>query len=59
MTIADRNELRQPAYGDASGVAWLLPSCATTCGPGPAAASPPARPSRAGFALAIAATVAG
>jgi hypothetical protein len=24
MTIADRNELRQPAYGNASGPAWLL-----------------------------------
>ena len=25
MTIADRNELRQPAYGEAHGVAWLAP----------------------------------
>ena len=23
MTIADRNELRQPAYGEAHGLAWL------------------------------------
>ncbi len=24
MTIADRNELRQPAYGEASGAAWFI-----------------------------------
>ena len=24
MTIADRNELRQPAYGNARGLSWLI-----------------------------------
>jgi hypothetical protein len=60
MTIADRNELRQPAYGNARGLS--LADRRTPRPPvalGRARVSRPENPSRlAGFALAIAATIA-
>ena len=59
MTIADRNELRQPAYGEASGPAWLLAELRDHLWPW-AGKGQPARKAvqGAGFAIAIAATVA-
>ncbi len=59
MTIADRNELRQPAYGKAHGVAWFAAELWDHLWPW-AGRGQPARKTiqGAGFALAIAATVA-
>lgn len=59
MTLADRNELRQPAYGDARGAAWLAAEIRDHLWPW-ANPSGTGRTSLrlAGFALALAATVA-
>ena len=59
MTIADKNELRQPAYGNASGPAWLTAEIVDHLWPW-AGKGQPAKKSiqLAGFALAIAATIA-
>lgn len=59
MTIADRNELRQPAYDDVHGAAWLAAEIRDHLWPW-ANPSGTGRTSLrlAGFALALAATVA-
>jgi hypothetical protein len=59
MTIADKNELRQPAYGNASGPGWLIAEIVDHLWPW-AGKGQPAKKSiqLAGFALAIAATIA-
>lgn len=59
MTIADRNELRNPSYGQASGAHWLLAEIWDHLWPW-AGKGQTARKSiqAAGFALAIAASVA-
>lgn len=59
MTIADRKELRQPAYGEAHGLPWLTAEIRDHLWPW-AGKGQPARKAiqGAGFALAIAATLA-
>ena len=59
MTIADRNELRQPAYGEAHGLPWLVAELRDHLWPW-ASRGQPARKAiqGAGVALAIAATLA-
>ena len=59
MTIADKNELRQPAYGNARGLSWLIAEIVDHLWPW-AGKGQPAKKSiqLAGFALAIGATIA-
>ncbi len=59
MTIADKNELRQPAYGNASGLAWLMAEIRDHLWPWAGKGQPAKKAIQlAGFALAIGATIA-
>ena len=59
MTIADKNELRQPAYGNACGPGWLIAEIVDHLWPWAGKGQPAKKSIQfAGFALAIAATIA-